>query len=76
MVSAMGQEGGGEEVTEAVEEQKMSFGGCWPCGDESARRRMLCRPWIWSLTNERKLARKLTAQAAWTTLTAFAARET
>lgn len=34
----------------------------------------LRRPRMWSLTKERREARKLTAHAAWITITAFSAR--
>lgn len=54
----------GEEVTDAVEEQKRKAGGRGR-GEESARASKLCKPAMWSFTKLRRRVLKLTAQAAW-----------
>lgn len=54
----------GEEVTDAVEEQKRKAGGRGR-GEESARASKLCKPTIWSFTKLRRRVLKLTDQAAW-----------
>lgn len=66
--------GEGEDVTDAVEEQKMNFGGT-ARGDERARARRWDRPAIWSFSKERRRVVKFTAQAAWIIVVVLAARE-
>ena len=66
--------GEGDDVTLAVEEQKTNLGG-WERGEERAKVMRLRRPRMWFWTKERRVAWKLTAQAAWMIDTAFAANE-
>ena len=72
ILSSIGE--GWEEVTAAVEEQKMNLGVGLPCGEDKTKARRFRKPAIWSFSKERKRVVKFTVQAAWITSVVFLAK--